>query len=128
MTKSNLKIKEELDTVYIISDGRKFLNYKDALYWESELQSGIERTIVKNKKVMDIVEKIMQVLRGENWGVYYKNQPMKHLEMQDGDSLYQVNQVDEADVEEAILNALTKGESWESSQTNSDQNKNSMNG
>ena len=77
---------------------------------------------------MDIVEKIMQVLRGENWGVYYKNQPMKHLEMQDGDSLYQVNQVDEADVEEAILNALTKGESWESSQTNSDQNKNSMNG
>ena len=53
---------------------------------------------------------------------------MKHLEMQDGDSLYQVNQVDEADVEEAILNALTKGESWESSQTNSDQNKNSMNG
>ena len=128
MTKNNLKIKEELDTVYIISDGRKFLNYKDALYWESELQSGIERNIVKNKKVMDIVEKIMQVLRGENWGVYYKNQPMKHLEMQDGDSLYQVNQVDEADVEEAILNALTKGESWESSQTNSDQNKNSMNG
>ena len=66
MTKSNLKIKEELDTVYIISDGRKFLNYKDALYWESELQSGIERNIVKNKKVMDIVEKIMQVLRSEN--------------------------------------------------------------
>ena len=128
MTKNNLKIKEELDTVYIISDGRKFLNYKDALYWESELQSGIERNIVKNKKVMDIVEKIMQVLRGENWGGYYKNQPMKHLEMQDGDSLYQVNQVDEADVEEAIFNALTKGESWESSQTNSDQNKNSMNG
>ena len=128
MTTSNLKIREELSTVYIISDGRKFLSYKDALYWEGELQSGIERNRVKNKKVMDIVEKIMQVLRSENWGVYYKNQPMKHLEMQDGDSLYQVNQVDEADVEEAILNALTKGESWESSQTNSDQNKNSMNG
>jgi hypothetical protein len=128
LKKSNLKIVEELDTVYIISDGRKFLKYVDALYWEGELQSGIERKIAENKKTMDVIEKIIKVLRTENWGIYYKNQPMKHLEMQDGDSLYQVNQVDEVDFEEAISKALTKGESWESSQTNSDQNKNSMNG
>ena len=126
MTKSSHKIKEELDTIYITSDGRKFINYKDALYWEDELQSCIERNIVKNKKVMDIVEKIMQVLKSENWGVYYKNQPMQPLEMQDGNPLYKINQVDDEDVEQAITNKLTEGESWNHSETN--QKKNSETG
>ena len=53
---------------------------------------------------------------------------MQHLEMQDGNSLYQVNQVDESDVESTIEQALTKGTSWEHSQTNSEQKKNSETG
>ena len=100
----------------------------DALYAEGELQGGIERKLSKQKKIMDIVEKIMQVLKSENWGVYYKNQPIQPLEMQDGNSLYQVNRVDEMDVEKVIEDALTKGKAWEHSQTDSNQNKNSMTG
>ena len=100
----------------------------DALYAQSELQSGIERKLSKQKKIMDIVELIMKVLKSENWGVYYKNRPMQHLEMQDGNSLYKVNQVDESDVESTIEQALTKGTSWEHSQTNLEQKKNSETG
>ena len=122
------KIKNELDTVYITTDGRKFLKYMDALYAEGELQGGIERKLSKQKKIMDIVDIVMQVLKSENWGVYYKNRPMQHLEMQDGNSLYKVNQVDESDVESTIEQALTKGTSWEHSQTSLNQKKNSETG
>ena len=77
---------------------------------------------------MNIVELIMQVLKSENWGVFYKNQPIQPLEMQDGNALYKVNQVDECEIEKVIEQALTKDEPWESSQTNSNQNKNSTTG
>ena len=100
----------------------------DALYSEGEIQGGIQRKVAKQKRIMDTVDKIMQVLKSENWGVYYKNQPISPLEIKDGDSLYKVNRVDEADIEETLIKALTEGKSWKSSQTISDQNKNSTSG
>ncbi len=100
----------------------------DALCAESQIQECIERKLKQKEKIMDIVELVMQVLKSENWGVYYKNQPMQPLEMQDGNSLYKVNQVDEVEIETAIEKALTKENPWESSQTNSNQNENSTNG
>ena len=125
---NDLKIRRELDTVYIDSGGTKHLDYMKALCAEAQIQSGRDRKLQQEKKIMDIIEKIMQVLKSENWGVYYKNQPIQPLEMQDGNSLYKVNQVDECDVETAITQALTKGKPWESSQIDSDQNKNSTTG
>ena len=96
-----------------------------ALCAEAQIQTVRERKLQQKQRIMDIVELIMQVLKGENWGVYYRNQPIQPLEMQDGNALYKVNQVDESQIETAIDEALTK---WESSQTNSNQNKNSTTG
>ena len=70
----------------------------------------------------------MQVLKSENWGVFYKNQPIQPLEMQDGNSLYKVNQVDEVEVETTIEKALTKDKPWQSSQTDSNQKNTSTSG
>ena len=126
MDKVDQKIKKELETVFITSDGRKFLKYIDALYSQAELDKGIEIKLSKQRRVMNIVELIMNVLKSENWGVYYKNQPMQPLEMQDGNPLYQINQVDDEDVEQAIVNRLTEGESWNHSETS--QKKNSETG
>ena len=128
MNDNDLKIKRELDTVYIDSSGRKHLDYMKALCAESQITQCRERKLQKKQRIMDIVELIMQILKSENWGVFYKNQPIQPLEMQDGNALYKVNQVDECDVEAAIEAALTKGKSWESSQTDSNQNKNSITG
>jgi len=102
----------------------------EALCAEAQIQTVRDRKLQQKQRIMDIVELIMQVLKGENWGVYYRNQPIQPLEMQDGNSLYKVNQVDESEVELMITQALTKGESWEASQTNPDlnQNKNSKTG
>ena len=100
-----------------------------ALCAEAQIESCRQRKLQKKQRIMDIVELIMQVLKSENWGVYYKNQPMQPLEMQDGNALYKVNQVDESEIEKAIEGMLTKGEPWEeSSQINSSQKKTSETG
>ena len=100
-----------------------------ALCAEAQIESCRERKLQKKQRIMDIVELIMQVLKSENWGVYYKNQPIQPLEMQDGNALYKVNQVDECEIETAIEQALAKGNPWEeSSQIDSNQNKNSTTG
>ena len=119
----NHKIRSELDTVYIISDGRKFLKYIDALYAQSEVDKGIEIKLSKQARVMDIVKIVIDVLKQENWGLYYKAQPMQPLEMQDGAPLYKINLVDDDDIERALINTLTKGESWKHSETNLNQKK-----
>ena len=101
----------------------------DALYAEAQMSMCIDRKLQKKQRIMDTVELIMQILKSENWGVYYKNQPIQPLEMQDGNALYKVNQVDESEIETAIEEALMKGNPWqESSQIDSNQNKNSTTG
>ena len=122
------RIQKELDVVYVDSGGTRHLDFMKALCAEAQIQTCKDRKLQIKKRIMDIVELIMQVLKNENWGVYYKNQPMQHLELQDGNSFYQINRVDESDVEQRIEDALTKGKDWEHSQTDSNQNKNSMTG
>ena len=107
----------------------------DALYAESELQSGIENKLSKEKKIMDTVELIMRILESQNWGIYYRNQPIQPLETQDGSALYKVNQVDDSEIEKVIKQSLTEGEpctqtlqTQEYSQTDSSPKKNSETG
>ena len=97
----------------------------DALCAESQIQVCIERKLKQEQRIMDIAELIMQVLKSENWGMFYKNQPMRDLETQDGGTLYEVNQVDECEIETVIHQTLTK---WQSSQIDSNQNKSSTTG
>ena len=125
---NDLKLKKELETVYIDSSGKKYLEYIEALCAETQIQTCIKVKLKQKEKIMNIVELIMQMLKSENWGVFYKNQPIQPLEMQDGNALYKVNQVDESEIEIAIEQALTKDEPWESSQTDSSQNNNSTTG
>ena len=122
---NDLKLVKELETVYIDSSGKKHLDHMEALCAETQIQVCRERKLQQKQRIMDIVELVMQILKGENWGVFYKNQPIQPLEMQDGNSLYKVNQVDECEIETRIEQALTK---WESSQNNSNQNENSTTG
>ena len=80
----------------------------DALYAESELQAGIKNKLSKKEKIMDTIELIMRILKSQNWGVYYRNQPIQPLETQDGSALYKVNQVDDSELEKVITQLLTE--------------------
>ena len=93
---------------------------------EAQILSCMERKLQQKQRIMDTIELIMQVLKSKNWGVYYKSRPMQLLEMQDGNALYKVNQVDECEIEKEIEKAFT----WDTTETNpiSNQSKNSTTG
>ena len=38
-----MKVKQELDFVYITSDGRKFLDKQDAIFWQEGLNKNAEQ-------------------------------------------------------------------------------------
>ena len=107
----------------------------DALYAETELQAGTENKLSKEKEIMDTIELIMRILESENWGIYYRNQPIQPLETQDGSALYKVNQVDDSEIEKVIKQSLTEDkpctqtfQTQEYSQTDSSPKKNSETG
>ena len=120
------KVKNELDTVYITSSGDKYLNEMDALCAEAQIQMMRTSMESKKEKIMDIVELVQTVLRENNWGIYYKSNPMADHPMQDGGTLYKINEVDEDEVERIIIKRLTECQTH--SQTDSNQNKNSITG
>jgi hypothetical protein len=123
---NDLKIKKELDTVYIDSSGKRHLDYMEARCAETQILMCRERKLQQKQRIMKITELIMQVLKSKNWGVYYKIQPIQPLETQDGSALYKVNQVDEHEIEKVIEEALA----WDTTETNpiSNQSKNSTTG
>ncbi len=122
----NLRIKKELDAVYIDSSGKKHLDYMEARCAETQMLLCRERKLQQKQRIMNTTELIMQVLKSKNWGVYYKIQPIQPLETQDGSALYKVNQVDETEIEKVIEEALA----WGTQETNpiSNQSKNSTTG
>ena len=93
---------------------------------ETQILMCRERKLQQQQRIMDKTELIMQVLKSENWGVFYKNQPMRTLDTKDGGTLYEINQVDECEIEKVMTKALT----WDSTETNpiSNQSKNSTTG
>ena len=120
------KVKNELDTVYITSSGDKYLNEMDALCAETQVQMARESRERKKEKMMDIVELVQDILKNNNWGIYYRSNPMSTHPMQDGGTLYKINEVDEEEIERVIIKRLTECQTH--SQTDSNQNKNSMTG
>ena len=120
------KVKNELGTIYITSSGSRYLNKMDALCAETQIQMIRESKERIEGERMDIVELIQNVLADSNWGIYYRSNPMSTHPMQDGGTLYKINEVDEEEIERVIIKRLTECQTH--SQTDSNQNKNSMTG
>ena len=51
----------------------------------------------------DMVDILMNVLKENNWGVFYKSEPMQILTLQDDAPLMKVNEVDSDSLESAVL-------------------------
>ena len=114
-------VKSELDFVYITSAGTRYLKRMDALCAEASIQQAREFKQQKQERTMDYIEVMLKVFSDMNWGVYYKNEPMHTLNMQEGAALYKINEVDEGEVERAIERAIeeclqTKSQSSEQSE------------
>ena len=95
-------IKKELETVYITSSGSKYLKEMDALCAESQIQQVRQSKQRREDKMTRLVDILFDVLKQNNWGVFYKSEPMQTLTIQDGSPLLKINEVDEDVVEQAI--------------------------
>ena len=99
-------VKKELETVYITSSGNKYLKEMDAICAEEQIQQAKKSQQKRREKIMGIVGLVVKILEEENWGFYYKNEPIRSLNTQDGGTLYEVNRVDLDEVERVLLNKL----------------------
>ena len=95
-------IKTELVAVYFTSNQKRFLSLNDAL----ECESGEEekREIIKNKEdeIMKIYELLTKVLAKNDWGIFFKGEPMQGYPTQDGMKMYKVNEIASDRLFEAI--------------------------
>ena len=53
-----------------------------------------------------MVDILLHVLKENNWGVFYKSEPMQTLTLQDDAPLLRINEVDGESIEDAVLSVI----------------------
>ena len=73
----------------------------------------------------NIAELVCEVLKNKKWGIFFKNEPMQSLPVQDGTAIFKVNEVKEEKVVDAIKQAVEErvGE-WQNHQKGQNQKDN----
>jgi hypothetical protein len=95
-------IKTELETVFITSSGDRYLEEMDAICAESQIQQARQSKQEREDRMTKLVDILFDILKQNNWGVFYKANPMHLLSLQDETPLLKINEVDEYVVEKAI--------------------------
>ena len=97
------EIKVEIDTVYITTSGEKYIKEIDAICAQSQIQQARESEERRRQIIMSMVEILIKVLKENNWGVFYKSEPIQTLTLQNDSPLLRVNEVDEDVIENAVM-------------------------
>ena len=116
MTKKNLKstwitklkknLTTELAIVYLTSDDTKFLDEYEAVIYEASLnetETTNRRWIEMKTKIAEIV---CDILKEKQWGIFFKNEPMQSLPVQDNSSIFKINEVKSDEMVDAIKQAM----------------------
>ena len=109
MSNSELKklIKTELAIVKVTTDNRKFLSDGKALIHESCLEEIRKQQRSWEKMKQNIADIVLEVLRKNRWGIYFKSEPMQVLPVKDSAStLFKVNDVNVDEFEQAIKSQI----------------------
>jgi hypothetical protein len=111
-------LKTEIQRVYLTTDDKMFLDVEDALQHEESLEK--KRAIIKKKEetVNKINELFLKVLNNNNWGLYFKGEPMQSIPMSDGGKVYKVNEVKVEQVYEEIQKEIESDWQKQNEQTN----------
>ena len=100
-------IKTEITAVYLTSDSKKFLDMDLALLHESDLEEIRQQNRRWEQMKTNIAELVLEVLKKERWGIFFKNEPMQVLPVQDSaTTLFKVNEVSHDQLVESIKNAM----------------------
>ena len=100
------EIKVELGSIYITSAGDSFIDIQDAYRAQSQIQLARESKQKRRQVMMSMVDILIHVLKENNWGVFYKTEPMQTLTVQNDSPLLKVNEVDDDVIEAAVLGVI----------------------
>ena len=106
VTKLKSWIKTELRTVYLTSDKKQYLNEYEALIHESALEENRKMNRRWEEMKANIAELVCEVLKKKQWGIFFKNEPVQSLPVQDSTTLYKVNEVKEDELVCAIKDTI----------------------
>ena len=109
MSSKELKelITTELETVSVTTDNKKFLNEHEALIHESCLEEKRQQQRSWEEMKQNIADIVLEVLRKNRWGIYFKSEPMQVLPVKDSAStLFKVNDVNIDEFEQAIKSQI----------------------
>ena len=124
-------LKTELAMVYLTSDDIKFLNEYQAVIHESSLRE--KKTTDRRWEQMKtkIAELVSEILKEKQWGIFFKNEPVQALPVQDNTTLYKVNEVKDDELFDAIEHKMDRIPEWQNHQAENEQSqteKESLNG
>jgi len=87
MKKLKSLIKTELETVYLTTNGKKFLNQYQAIIHQSELEDDKKKDRRWEQMKAELTELVCKILEEKQWGIFFKNEPMQALPVQDNTTL-----------------------------------------
>ena len=116
-------LKTELTIVYLTSDGKQFLNEYKAIIHECGLKCEQEKNRRWNQMKTKIAELVCQIIKEKQWGIFFKNEPMQALPIQNNTSIYKINEVNDDELMDAIQQAMDERTSeWQNHQANLKEN------
>ena len=119
-------IKTELETVYITTNNKKFLNQYQAIIHQSEIEDDKKKDRRWEQMKAELTELVCKILEEKKWGIFFKNEPMQALPVQDNTTLYKINEVKKEELVTAIDEAVEKNMTervteWRKHQTSQNQ-------
>ena len=115
--------KTELAIVMITSDGKKFINEYKAIIHESSLYEQRETDRRWNQMKTKIAELVCQIIKEKQWGIFFKNEPMQALPVQNNTSIYRINEVKDDELMDAIQKAMDERiDEWQNHRADSTEN------
>ena len=103
--------------MYVTTSNKKFLSLNEAL--KCELVEEKKRVIIKENEemIMKIYEILSKVLSDNDWGIYFKGEPIEGFPTQDGMRVYRVNEIAPDTLYDAIEQESIKAEKeWQEKQ------------
>ena len=100
-------IKAELARIYITSKGNKYINEMDSVREEQNTQKKIKTKEEKKKNMAKTIDILLNILKENGWGVFYKRKPMQSLEIKGDAPLLKINEVSDEAISDAVYDKLS---------------------
>ena len=103
-------LRTELRAVYVTTNNKSFLHLNNAIKCEYLEQKRKNKEKQKEELIMNIHELLSKILSKNDWGVFFKGEPIEGYPTQDGVKMYKVNEITADKLYDAIDNTLQKME------------------